>query len=121
MNYLRIDYKGNMSPIPDNTLTAEMAEEKGHVLVVTGLHSRSRTVYDELSMLDVFSSCKPREMELKGATGTIRICSSLEWMHYAGLQLSSAYITRDATLDFVFRIMSKCRFPPNFYLTTSQN
>ena len=42
MNYIRIDYKGNIQPITDDVLMDFISEDIGHVLIVTGQREASK-------------------------------------------------------------------------------
>jgi len=112
MSYLRVDYKGEMRFVTDNKLLQSIAENHGQILVVTGDTLRSRELW--LSVLDfkgVLGGSLANQF-VHTQQSTISISSPFDWMRYAGLELSSAYVHRDATLNFLLQIMSKCRVEP---------
>lgn len=113
MNYIRIDHKGNMQPIRDELLVESISKEKGIVLIVTGEIERSRQLYEDLKENIKPLKCNPRELYLEKEHLRLRVASYFDWPSYMGLQLSSAYVHRDASIDFLFKIMSKCRFAPS--------
>ena len=113
MNYIRIDYKGSMRPIPDEVLLESIAKEPGNILVVTGKHERSKVLFDELEDYAISGIFSVVNMEIGSLYNKISIRSQLDWMAYSGMQLTCAYITRDADLDFVLAISSRCKGYPN--------
>lgn len=113
MNYIRIDYKGNMRPVSDEILLKSVAEEQGNILVVTGNHERSKVLFHELKDYAISGIFSAINMEIGTLLNKIHIRSALDKTHYLGMQLTCAYITRDADLNFVLAIMSRCRGYPN--------
>ena len=113
MNYIRIDYKGNMRPISDEVLLESIAKEPGNILVVTGKHERSKVLFEELKDYAISGIFSAINMEIGSLYNKISIRSQLDWMAYSGMQLTCAYITRDADLNFVLAISSRCKEYPN--------
>ena len=115
MNYIRIDHKGNMQPIRDELLVESISKEKGIVLIVTGGHDRSFLLYENLKEAIQPSEYDQRGLCIKKEEVLIRLSTSFDWSYYMAFQLSSAYVHRDASIDFLLKIMSKCRFEPHRY------
>lgn len=119
MNYVRIDYKGNFSPIHDALLIKTLAGEQGNVLVVTGKRERSRAVFEDLKTYSISGIFSATNMEVGTLLNKIHIRSSLDWWDYSGMQLRCAYITRGADLNFLLQIMSRCKSYPNLLPTSN--
>ena len=113
MRYIRVDYKGNIWTVPDELLLKSIAEEQGNILVVTGKYERSKVLFHELKDYAISGIFSEFNMEIGSLVNKIHIRSSLDKTHYSGMQLTCAYITRDADLDFVIAIMSRCKGYPN--------
>ena len=113
MSYIRIDCKGNMRPIPDEVLLESIAKEPGNVLVVTGKYERSKVLFEELKDYAISGIFSAVNMEIGSLYNKISIRSQLDWTVYSGMQLTCAYITRDADLNFVLAISSRCKGYPN--------
>ena len=112
MNYIRIDYKGNIQPIRDEELLNFISEDVGHVLIVTVQRESSKDLYEELQWCSSPLEASPRELTLQLQNSSVKIRTNFDWPDYMGLQLTSAYIHRDASIDFMLKIMSKCRYVP---------
>ena len=112
MNYIRIDYKGNIQPITDDVLMDFISEDIGHVLIVTGQREASKNLHEELQWRLQPLEASPRELTLRLQNSSVEIRTNFDWPDYMGLQLTSAYIHRDASIDFMLKIMSKCRYVP---------
>ena len=112
MNYIRIDYKGNMRPISDEALLESIAREQGNILVVTGKLERSKVIFEELKDYAISGIFSAVNMEIGSLYNKISIRSQLDWVAYSGMQLTCAYIHRDASIDFMLKILSKCRYVP---------
>jgi hypothetical protein len=113
MNYIRIDYKGNIQAVPDEILLKSISEEQGNILVVTGKHERSKVLFEALKDYAISGVFSAINMEIGSLYNKISIRSQLDWMAYSGMQLTCAYITRDADLNFVLAISSRCKEYPN--------
>lgn len=113
MNYVRIDYKGDMRPVSDEILLKSIAEEQGNILVVTGKHERSKVLFHELKDYAISGIFSEFNMEIGSLVNKIHVRSALDKTHYLGMQLTCAYITRDADLNFVLAIMSRCKGYPH--------
>ena len=112
MNYIRIDYKGSIQPIKDEELIGYVCDDIGHVLIVTGQRESSIDLHEELQWRLQPSESSPRELTLRLQNSSVKIRTNFDWPDYMGLQLTSAYIHRDASIDFMLKIMSKCRYVP---------
>ena len=112
MNYIRIDYKGNIQPIRDDELVGYIYDDIGHVLIVTGQRAASKYLHEELQWRLLPSESSPRELTLRLQNSSVKIRTNFDLPDYMGLQLTSAYIHRDASIDFMLKIMSKCRYVP---------
>ena len=112
MNYIRVDYKGNMQPVREDEILGFISDDKGVVLIVTGQFERSKVLYADLEKHLQATMTSHRELYLEKEHSKYLVRSHFEWPSYMGLQLTSAYIHRDASIDFLFKIMSKCRFAP---------
>lgn len=115
MSYIRVDHKGNMRFVPEDNLLQSIYEDRGKILIVTGDILRSKQLWSGvMDYMEVsYFSFDGNYIYTQGRT--INICTSFNWMNYCGLQLSSAYVHRDATLDFLLKIMSKCRLQPELF------
>lgn len=113
MNYIRIDYKGNMQAVPDEILLKSISEEQGNILVVTGKNERSKVLFHELKDYAISGIFSEFNMEIGSLVNKIHVRSALDKTNYMGMQLTCAYITRDSDLDFVLAIMSRCKGYPN--------
>lgn len=112
MSYLRVDYKGEIRFVSYDSLLQSISEEQGRILVVTGNTLRSRSLWISLvDSIDV-QDCFWIDQRIHTQKSKISISSPFEWVRYAGLELSSAYVHRDATLDFLLNVMARCRVKP---------
>ena len=112
MNYIRIDYKGNIQPITHDVLMDFISEDIGHVLIVTGQREASKDLHEKLQWRLQPLEASPRELTLRLQNSSVKIRTNFDWPDYMRLQLTSAYIHRDASIDFMLKIMSKCRYVP---------
>lgn len=113
MRYIRVDYKGILYPVREEVLLKSIAEEQGNILVVTGRHERSKDIFHELRDYAISGIFSEFNMEIGSLVNKIHVRSALDKTHYLGMQLTCAYITREADLDFVLAIMSRCKGYPN--------
>lgn len=113
MRYIRVDYKGILSLVREEVLLKSIAEEEGNILVVTGRHERSKFLFHELKDYAISGIFSEFNMEIGSLVNKIHVRSALDKTHYLGMQLTCAYITREADLDFVLAIMSRCKGYPN--------
>lgn len=112
MNYIRIDYKGNMQLIREEKFLDFISDDKGVVLIVTGQFERSKVLYADLEKHLQATMTNRRELYLEKEHSKYLVRSQFDWPSYMGLQLTSAYIHRDASIDFMLKILSKCRYVP---------
>ena len=112
MSYIRIDNNQNMNFIPERDAFKRITEDKGIILVVTGELQRSKIVHAGLKLLIENADCNQRDLTIRTASSRIMVCSEFKWENYMGLQVSSAYIHRDADINFLLRILSNCRYFP---------
>lgn len=112
MNYIRIDYKGSVKPIRDEELFDFISDDIGCVLIVTGQREASRDLHEELQWRLQPLESSPRELTLRLQNSSVKIRTNFYWPDYMELQLTSAYIHRDASIDFMLKILSKCRYVP---------
>ena len=112
MSYIRVDHKGEMRFVTDDSLLQSIAEDQGQILVVTGASLRSNELWE--SLVDLVDAQKQSKADCRIQTqySTIRIRPGFDYRDYLGLQLSSAYVHIDATLHFLIRVMSRCRLQP---------
>lgn len=115
MSYVRIDYKGSIKTVSEENLSDCISNDKGVVLIVTGRGGRSRDIYDDLKLKIQPVSYSDLSRWIKRETGFIQINSAFDWRNYMGVQLSSAYIHRDASVEFLCQILSKCRLEPKLF------
>lgn len=113
MSYIRVDYKGMLCPVREEVLLKSIAEEQGNILVVTGKRERSKILFHELRDYAISGIFSEFNMEIGSLINKVHIRTALDKTHYLGMQLTCAYITRDADLDFVLAIMSRCKGYPN--------
>ena len=110
MSYIRIDNNQNMNFIPEHDVFKRITEDEGIILVVTGESQRSKIIHAGLKLLIENADCNQRDLIIRTASSRIMVRSEFKWENYMGLQLSSAYIHRDADINFLLRILSKCRY-----------
>lgn len=115
MSYIRVCQDGTILSVHEEQLLNFITDDKSYILVVTGCSERSRLLYYNLINTGKYSKCNPYDYQLRNSQSNVSVCSSFNWYSYMSLQLHSAYIHRDATIDFLFKIKSKCRFVPEQY------
>ena len=112
MSYIRIDNNQNMNFIPEHDVFKRITEDEGIILVVTGESQRSKIIHTGLKLLIENADYNQRDLTVRTASSRIMVSSEFKWENYMGLQLSSAYIHRDADINFLLRILLKCRYFP---------
>lgn len=115
MTYIRIDYKGNMQPVRKEDIVDFISDDRGNILVVTGEYGRSKSIYESLKVGIPHLKCNQRDLRIETESSRVQIFTKFDWPSYMGLQLTGAYIHRDATLNFLLQIMSKCRLSPELF------
>ncbi len=119
MSYFRVDYRGSITFVKEDDFVKSISSESGNTLVVSDCSQKSKEMYNALLYTEIPKSYSRFNSIIKTEGAVFHILNGFDWWRYSGMVVEAAYIHRNADLNFLLQIMSRCRKRPPLWQTSN--
>lgn len=119
MSYFRVDYWGSITFVKEDDFIKSISNESGNILVISDCSQKSKEMYDALLYTRIPKSYSRFNSIIKTEDAVFHILNGFDWRYYSGMVVETAYIHRNADLNFLLQIMSRCRTRPPLLQTNN--